>query len=152
MLTTQSETKKIEALIREFPCEQSFKTRLLDPQLDKFQCQILQTAIVSNLEDRLPFEIIGESGTADELISPYTLNDDWPAQLKSSFKNIIKLIEKLVAESGISDVAIVFSEGYDINYELLSSNIYALEKLLFDKFHAEGRVPSLAIKVRINGG
>ena len=136
---------KAELLMQKIAAEHSIFIKLLDMQTHILQAEILQTVVKSDLANKICFEISAQSGTADELMSPYALVDDWSTHLKLLFKNLLNFTRQLLALSEVKQVLIVFSEGYDTAYETLNVNASTFELELSKLFQAEGRVPSLAI-------
>lgn len=121
--------------------------RLLDETNAQLQYEILSAAGLGDGSDVVFFDIVGPSGTADELISPYVLIDQWPQSIKVTIGAISKLASELLLNHDVHEVTVVFSEGYDIQYESHEVDTESMTDLLMEKFTAAGEVPSLAVRL-----
>jgi hypothetical protein len=149
IITTSDGCKldQISPLLGKFAVKHQLTLTFLSRENDGFQYEILKTAKDDITAANICFEFVGLSGTADELISPYRANVDWPESLQVLFKNLNKFIQELVTVNEIKTVMLVFTEGYDTAYEVVKCTVDILEQILFNKFKIENRVPSLAIVI-----
>lgn len=111
------------------------------------QFEILAAAQLNGGSDLIFFDIVGPLGTADELISPYVVIDQWPLSIKANLHAISKVAASLLEEQVASEMSIVFSEGYDTHYESCEITPAAATNFLLHRFSDAGEVPSLKIKL-----
>lgn len=133
-----TEAARKYALVVQFPSDDSGQQ-----QIDI----LISTGMIERETDVL-FELVGLSGTADELISPYVLIDQWPQSTKKNLDGISNLTKELLLGSAVDEISFVFSEGYDTHYETCDVTCSFFTEILLKKFDDSGEVPSLAIVIR----
>lgn len=122
--------------------------RLLDEASGKLQREILHSAAFSVGRLDVVFDLVGPSGTADELISPYVLVDQWPDRLKPTLLALSSFARRSLEDMAISQIALVFSEGYDTDYKRFEVAVDGLSDFLLGELARAGEVPSLAVVVK----
>lgn len=114
----------------------------------QLQIDILTSAGLVESETDVLFELVGPSGTADELISPYVLINQWPQSTKGNLDGISNLTKELLLGPAVDEISFVFSEGYDTHYETCDVTCNVFTEILLNKFDNSGEVPSLAVVIR----
>lgn len=119
--------------------------RLIVRASTRLQSEILGAAGLYDGPGAIFFDVVGASGTADELISPYVCLNQWPQLVKATAEAISRFGSQLLAENSVHEVAIVFSEGYDTNYDVCEVSVDSMVSFLMERFSKAGQVPSLVI-------
>ena len=114
---------------------------------EQIKIDILSTADLNETQAGVLFEIFGPSGTADEIISPYVLYDQWPRSISGTLNKISDLASDLLYNWQVSEFSIVFSEGYDTFYPSLVLAYDSMVPLLLKKFEESCEVPSLKVVI-----
>lgn len=114
----------------------------------QLQFEILSAAGLSRGCDAIFFEIVGPSGTADELISPYVFFDSWPWSIKATLDKIFELAKNFLHQHRGHEISLVFSEGFDTHYEKCAVTAAVGTDLLLKRFSDCGEVPSLSIGLK----
>ena len=88
------------------------------------------------------------SDTADQLISPYVMFDDWPESIRGSLESLQEFICGVLELDAVFAVTLAFSEGYDVSYPVRLLEVDRMSDSLLEAFRSAGQVPSMAIEVR----
>lgn len=112
----------------------------------QLQSEILSAAGLISGCDAIFFEIVGPSGTADELISPYVFFDSWPWSIKATLDKIFELAKNFLHQHGGHEISLVFSEGFDTEYEKCEITAAVGTDFMLRRFGDCGEVASLLVR------
>jgi hypothetical protein len=145
---TASACTEVEAQLIELADTFGLTVGLSPATWEQLQLDVISCAGLAQRKTDVVFELLAPSGTADELISPYVLVDQWPKSLQRTFDGIAGLANGLLLGGPVDEVSIVFSEGYDTSYPVIAVSCESLAEILLKKFDECGEVPSLRIVIR----
>lgn len=93
------------------------------------------------------FEIVSsqEMDVADDLISPWEVDGEWPNSVKTFLQILQKFAGALSLDQSILEFKFIFSQGYDTDYFELRPNKMPFLNDLLERFKEENRVPSIQI-------
>lgn len=147
--SSDSTSPRIAQQVSHLGGDLGFTVRLLAEIDAQLQFEIFAAAGLSLGEADICFDIVSSlSGTADELISPYVLFEGWPLSVKDNLEAIIKLASDCLSEPEVIGISIVFSEGFDTDYEAFQVVIEEAVDFLIGKFSSAGEIPSLLISIQ----
>jgi hypothetical protein len=117
-------------------------------EIEDFFKEVWITADDSHKERSHFIKICDENDTADELISPYCVINNWPASLQPFFNKLSLWLAESINNNQLSNVALVFTEGLDSSYRHIQVSLPDLAQTLLTEFESEARVPSLFIEIK----
>lgn len=88
--------------------------------------------------------------TSDELISPYTAAgslDDYYVKLTFVLQNIQHLAQYALQAQPVAAIIIFFSEGYDVSYQEISTQLHSFTERCLQAFKEEKQVPCLKVMI-----
>ena len=95
----------------------------------------------------LHFELVSsqERDVADNLISPWEVDGEWPSSVKQFLQILEKFATDLSADQSVLKFKFIFSEGHDTDYPELRPVKMLFLSALLEKFREEDRVPSIQV-------
>ncbi len=147
--------------------QEEFSFRLTEAALSnqlalQLGCNIVQEIVFEILKmewatsdaKELPFLVTASplADSSDGLISPDTLAlppDLYYAKLGENLQRLIKFLTSINEPGLLSTVTVVFSEGFDDNYEEIVTSADLFVEQCVNAFKKEERVPSLKVRIQL---